>query len=177
MAKTEAAPSLALIWAMAENGVIGKNNRLPWRLPSDMQFFMATTMAKPVIMGRKTFESMKAPLPGRTNIVVTRNADYAERAAPGVLVADSFAAAVTLGQECCEQGRVDELMVAGGNAIYASGLDLANRLYVTTVHAQVEGDTQFPTVDWSQWTNTWSRHYDADNRHPYHFTIAQWDRT
>ena len=176
MANSEAQPSIALIWAMAENGVIGNNNRLPWRLPSDMQFFMATTMAKPVIMGRKTFESMKAPLPGRANIVVTRNTNYAQRVASGVMVADSFAAAVTLGRECCQRDRIDELMVAGGHAIYVSGLNLANRLYVTTVHAEIEGDTQFPAVDWSQWSNTWQRHYAADNRHPYNFTIAQWDR-
>ena len=177
MPKPTAVPSLALIWAMAENGVIGNNNRLPWRLPGDMQFFMATTMAKPVIMGRKTFESMKAPLPGRTNIVVTRNSDYAQRVAPGVEVAGSFEAAVQLGQDICQRDRVDELMVAGGFAIYANGLALAQRLYVTKVHAQIEGDTEFPEVDWSQWTNTWQRRYEADNRHPYAFTIAQWDRS
>lgn len=176
MAQPAAEPSLALIWAMAENGVIGKNNRLPWRLPNDMQFFMATTMAKPVIMGRKTFESMKAPLPGRTNIVVTGNADYAKGVAAGVVVADSFASAVAIGNECCQRDRLDEVMVAGGNAIYASGLELASRLYVTTVHAQVEGDTQFPELNWSTWTNTWERHYTADNRHAYSYTIAQWDR-
>lgn len=176
MTKVVAAPSLALIWAMAENGVIGNNNRLPWRLPNDMQFFMATTMAKPVIMGRKTFESMKAPLPGRTNIVVTRNTDYIDRVAAGVQVATSFEAAVTLGQEICQRDRRDELMVAGGYAIYASGLELANRLYVTTVHAEIEGDTEFPAVDWTQWSNTWQREYDADNRHSYRYTIAQWDR-
>ncbi len=168
--------SVALIWAMAENRVIGRDNRLPWRLPTDMQFFMHSTVAKPVIMGRNTFESMKAPLPGRTNIVVTRSADYALRVAPGVQVASSFESALELAQAVCERDQRTEMMVAGGSAIYAAGLAVATRLYVTTVHADIEGDTYFPVVDWEQWRNVWSRRYEIDARHKHPFTIAQWDR-
>ena len=165
---------IALIWAMAANGVIGRDNRLPWRLPADMQFFLMTTMSKPVIMGRKTFESMKAPLPGRTNIVVTRNASY--QAAPGVVVVDSFDIALDRAREQCLADGRDEIMVAGGEGIYKLALPQATRLYVTQVQADIDGDTKFTDVDWSQFSQLWRREYPADRRHPHAFSISQWDR-
>jgi dihydrofolate reductase len=132
---------VALIWAMARNRVIGRDNRLPWRLPRDMQFFVATTMGKPVIMGRRTFESMKAPLAGRTNIVVTSDTGYRRE---GVLVAHSLEAALDLAQAQCRADDVEEAMVIGGAEIYRVALPLATRLYVTLIDADVEGDTFFP---------------------------------
>jgi dihydrofolate reductase len=158
---------------MADNGVIGRGNRLPWRLPKDMQFFMAATMGKPVIMGRKTFESMKAPLPGRTNIVLTREAQYARE---GVKVVPNFAEALKVAKAQCLLDGVDEIMVAGGAEIYRLGLAVATRLYVTRVHADVTGDTYFPDVDWSQWEEARSESFAADDRHSHPFSISVYNR-
>jgi len=108
--------------------------------------------------------------------VISRNEDYAKQTPAGVLVASSFADALSLGQHQCHQDDCGEIMVAGGHAVYETGLVQANRLYVTTVHAEIEGDTYFPEVDWSQWHCTWQRDYPQDGRHPHNFTIAQWDR-
>ena len=164
---------IALIWAMSRNGVIGRGNRLPWRLPKDMQFFMATTMGKPVIMGRRTFESMKAPLPGRTNIVITRNADYHRE---GIKVAHDLSAALALAEaQCLIDGR-DEIMVAGGADIYRLALPVATRLYVTTVDADLDGDTFFPEIDFKQWREVRSESFPADAANSYPFTIAVFER-
>ncbi len=163
-----------MIWAMSRNRVIGQNNRLPWRLPADMQFFMMTTMGKPVIMGRKTFASMKAPLPGRTNIVVTSNSEFT--AAEGVVVVNSLDAALTAARAQCVTDGCDELIVAGGHDIYASMLPQAQRLSVTEVQAEVEGDVHFPALSWDDWRIIWHRDYAADERHDHAFTIAQWER-
>ncbi len=165
---------ISLIWAMAENGLIGRENTLPWRLPTDMRHFMATTMGKPVIMGRKTFESMKAPLPGRTNIVVTRNKSWAR---DGVKVVHDLTAAVQLAEQQCLIDGVDEVMVIGGADIYALALPLATRLYVTHVHSKPEGDVFFPEVDWTQWQCLQSKHYKADDKHSADFTISIYERS
>ena len=164
---------ISLIWAMAENGVIGRGNSLPWRLPRDMQFFMTATMGKPVIMGRKTFESMKAPLPGRTNIVMTRAADYERK---GVRVVANFAEALKVARAQCELDGKDEIMVAGGAEIYRLALAVATRLYVTTVHAEVEGDTWFPELDWSLFEEARAESFPADDRHSHSFTISVFNR-
>jgi len=164
---------IALIWAMSRNRVIGRGNRLPWRLRTDMQYFMATTMGKPVIMGRRTFETMKAPLPGRTNIVVTRNVDYHR---PGIRVANDLDAALALAEaQCLIDGR-DEIMVAGGADIYRLALPVATRLYMTTVAAELEGDTYFPEVDLEQWREVRSESFPADAANSYPFTIALLER-
>ena len=164
---------ISLIWAMAENRVIGRGNSLPWRLPKDMQFFMAATMGKPVIMGRKTFESMKAPLPGRTNIVMTREAGY-ERS--GIKVAANFAEALRAARAQCEVDGADEIMVAGGAEIYRLALAVATRLYVTTVHAQVEGDTFFPEFDWGDFEEARAESFPEDEKHSHDFTISVFNR-
>jgi dihydrofolate reductase len=164
---------ISLIWAMAENGVIGRGNSLPWRLPKDMQFFMTATMGKPVIMGRRTFESMKAPLPGRTNIVMTRAADYDRE---GVRVVANFAEALKVARAQCEVDGRDEIMVAGGAEIYRLALAVATRLYVTTVHAEIEGDTWFPEVDWSLFEEVRAESFPADERHSHPFTISVFNR-
>jgi dihydrofolate reductase len=164
---------ISLIWAMAENGVIGRGNSLPWRLPKDMQFFMTATMGKPVIMGRRTFESMKAPLPGRTNIVMTRGAGYDRE---GVRVVANFAEALKVARAQCEVDGRDEIMVAGGAEIYRLALAVATRLYVTTVHAEIEGDTWFPEVDWSLFEEVRAESFPADERHSHPFTISVFNR-
>ncbi len=158
---------------MAENGVIGRDNGLPWRLPRDMQFFMTATMGKPVIMGRKTFETMKAPLPGRTNIVLTREADYDRE---GIKVVSNFAEALKAARAQCEIDGVDEIMVAGGAEIYRLALAVATRLYVTTVHGLVEGDTLFPEVDWSLFEQARAESFPPDEKHSHPFTISVFNR-
>jgi dihydrofolate reductase len=165
---------VSMIWAMDRNGVIGRDNDLPWRLPRDMKHFMTTTRGHPVIMGRRTFESMnRRPLPGRTNIVVTRDAGYR---APGILVAGNLTDALALAQRQCRKDGVDEVFITGGAGLYAEGLALADRLYVTEIDAQVEGDTIFPDVDWSGWRCLHSVAHGADADHDYAFTISTFER-
>ncbi|MGQ0683382.1 dihydrofolate reductase [Bradyrhizobium sp.] len=141
-------PQVVLIAAVAENGVIGAGGAIPWRLKSDMQRLKAITLDKPVVMGRKTFESLRRPLPGRTNIVVTRDASYR---APGAVVANSFesARAVALGDAL--RRCAPEIAIIGGAEIYAQWMDVADRLEITEVHARPEGDTRFPAIDPAQW--------------------------
>ncbi len=158
---------------MSRNRVIGRGNGLPWRLPKDMQFFMTSTMGHPVIMGRKTFESMKAPLPGRTNIVVTRNDEYRRE---GIRVAADLATALTIAREQCRADGVDEVFIAGGAEIYRAALALATRLYVTEVDADIEGDTFFPEFDWRPWRRLSSEHYPADASHSCPFSISVFER-
>ncbi len=165
---------ISLIWAMARNGVIGRGNALPWRLPRDMQFFVAVTMGKPVIMGRKTFESMKAPLAGRTNIVLTRSADYARE---GIQVVTTFADALRTARAQAEIDGQNEIVVIGGAEVYRLGLAVATRLYVTRVEAEPEGDTVFPEVDWSAWEEASTQSFSADERHSYPFRISVYTRS
>ena len=131
-------PRISLIAALARNGVIGIENRLPWRLPEDLAHFKALTLGHPVIMGRKTFESLGRPLPGRTNVVITRNPDYRP---DGCLIAASIASALAL----C--GDADEAFFIGGAELYAQALPLAERLYLTEVAVDAEGDARFPDFD------------------------------
>jgi dihydrofolate reductase len=134
-------PRLNLIAALARNRVIGIDNRLPWRLPEDLAHFKAVTMGCPVVMGRKTFESLKSPLPGRTNIVVTRNADYRPA---GVLAVDSIPAALAA---CADAA---EVFVIGGAEIYRQALPLVARLFLTEVDVEADGDAWFPAFDPAQ---------------------------
>ncbi len=174
MLSEETPVHIALIWAMARNRTIGAKNGLPWRLPEDMQFFTRTTMGKPVVMGRKTFESMKAPLVGRTNVVVTRRPRY--RVPEGVLVFDSLTVALDTSVDIARRDGVDEVIVAGGAAVYRDALGVATRLYVTEVAADVEGDVHFPALDLSAWRPVWSEAHEADARHAYAFTISSYER-
>jgi dihydrofolate reductase len=140
---------VAIIAAVAENGVIGSGTDLPWRLPSDFAFFKRTTMGKPLIMGRKTFESIGKPLPGRTNIVVTRQQGYQP---DGVIVIDSLQAALAHAQAIAEADGAKEVMIGGGGEIYRAAMPLAERLYITHVKAAPAGDTTFPAIDPVLWT-------------------------
>jgi dihydrofolate reductase len=140
---------IVLIVAVAENGVIGSGGTIPWRLKSDMQRLKAMTMGKPIVMGRKTFESFpRGPLPGRTNIVVTR--DVAYRAA-GAVVTTSFADAKAIATGDALRRFATEIAVIGGAEIYAQWMDSADRLEITEVHARPDGDTRFPAVDPAAW--------------------------
>jgi dihydrofolate reductase len=142
------APQIVLIAAVAEDGVIGACGAIPWRLKSDMQRLKAITLNKPVVMGRKTFESLRRPLPGRTNIVVTRDANY--RAA-GAVVANSFEDAGTVALGDALRRFAPEIAIIGGAEIYAQWMGSADRLEITEVHARPEGDTRFPDIDPAQW--------------------------
>lgn len=164
---------ISLIWAMAENRVIGRNNSLPWRLPNDMRHFMQTTMGRPVIMGRKTFESMKSALPGRANIVLTQNDQWQRE---GVQVVANLDEAIALAESQCLIDGIDEVMIIGGAQIYELALPLADRLYVTLVHAEPEGDVYFPSVDLSAWQITYEERFDGDQRHSSDYTFQTLER-
>jgi dihydrofolate reductase len=141
---------LSLIVAAANNNVIGRNNELPWHLPQDLKYFKSVTLGKPVIMGRKTFESIGKPLPGRTNIVITRQSDWQHA---GVLVASSVKDAVALAENFRnELGQTaEEIMVIGGAEIYRSALPLADKVYLTRIDADVIGDAWFPALSETDW--------------------------
>ena len=139
---------IVLMVAVAENGVIGSKGTIPWRVKSDVLRLKTMTMGKPVVMGRKTFESLRRALPGRTNIVVTRDANY--RAA-GAVVTTSFPNAWTIARGDALRRFVTEVAVIGGAEIYAQWMHLADRLEVTEIHARPEGDTRFPPIDPADW--------------------------
>lgn len=143
--------TVALIAAAARNGAIGRDKDLPWRLPQDLRHFKSMTLGKPVIMGRRTYESIGKPLPGRDNIVVSRHADWP--APPGVMLANSLSGALEIAQEALEaRGEPDgEIMVMGGGEIYRNSLPLASRIYLTRVELDVEGDTYFPELPNIEW--------------------------
>jgi dihydrofolate reductase len=164
---------LCLIAAVAENGVVGKNNALPWHLPEDLKYFKRMTLGKPIVMGRKTFESIGRPLPGRTNIVVSRNQSYAPE---GVQVVDSLISSLTLAEGIAEAGEQKDLMVIGGAAIYAAALPLAQCLYITEVHGEVEGDAFFPEMDWSVWREVSRTRNVAPASGGYDFSFVVFER-
>lgn len=143
---------LTIVVAVAENGVIGRGDDLPWRLSGDLKRFRAITWGKPILMGRRTFQSIGKPLPGRTSIVITRDRDFA--APEGVLVAASLEEAVEQGRRVAARLGVDEIAVIGGAQIYAQTLPIADRLRLTQVHGTPEGDVRFPQFDLAQWEET-----------------------
>lgn len=140
--------TISLIVAVAENGVIGAKGGLPWRLSSDLKTFRRLTMGKPIIMGRKTFQTLKRPLDGRDNIVVTRDPTFE---VAGVSVVDSVADALILARMLARTRGEDEVMIIGGAEIYRHALARADRIYWTEVHAHPEGDTHFPALDTGEW--------------------------
>jgi dihydrofolate reductase len=148
---------------MARNHVIGRDNGLPWRLPADLQRFKAVTMGKPVLMGRKTYESIGKPLPGRTNLVLTRDSGWR---APGVVVVHSIDEAL----------RGEELAGIGGAEIFQLLIPLATRIHLTRIEADIPGDTVFPPLDYSEWVETDSRSLAADLRNAYDMTFVTLER-
>lgn len=161
---------ISLIVAAAENNAIGKENRLLWRLPNDMKFFKNTTWALPVIMGRKTYESMGSkPLRGRKNIVITRQDQWQ---ASGVLVAKDMDDAIGLTKEM----DVNEIFIIGGGEIYKQAMPLAQRIYMTRVHSRPEGDTFFPAIDEKEWRLLSNTDHPADENHQYAYSFQVWER-
>jgi dihydrofolate reductase len=166
-------PEIFFVLAVAENGVIGRNNEIPWRLKADMQRFRALTMDKPVVMGRKTFLSLKRPLPGRTNIVMTRDPSFS---APGAVVTTSLEAALEVARGDALRRSVSEIAVIGGADIYAQWLDRADRLEITEVHAQPDGDTRFAPPDPAIWQETARERHVAAAGDSADFSYVTWRR-
>ena len=164
---------LAIIVAAAENGVIGRNNAVPWHLPGDLQYFKRVTMGKPIVMGRKTFESIGRPLPGRTNVVISRDPDYS---AEGVRVAGSLEAALRMAEDIALIDGAEELVVIGGAEIYREALPLARRLYLTEVHAVVDGDARLPDINWQVWRETQRERHAAEGNNPYDYSFVVFER-
>lgn len=160
---------LSLIVARGRNGVIGMAGGIPWRLPADQAFFKRVTLGKPIIMGRNTWESFpRRPLPGRDNIVLTRDWTYA---AEGARVYSSFAPAVSAARAIAARAGKDEVFVIGGQAIYERALPIADKLYITEVDAAPDGDAFFPDFDPAEWTETHTEPFEADEKNDHAFTI------
>jgi dihydrofolate reductase len=159
---------LSMIVAHADNRIIGKDNDMPWHLPADLAYFKKTTLGKPIIMGRKTYESIGRPLPGRQNIVISRDENYQ---------ADGVDSASSVEQALVEAGDVEEVMVIGGGAIYQHCLPAAQRLYITHIDAKIDGDTQFPAYDTVvQWQKVSSEKYTADEKNTFNLDFCLYDR-
>jgi dihydrofolate reductase len=152
---------ISLIVAASENNVIGRDGGLPWNLPDDLQYFKDTTKGHPILMGRKNFESIGRPLPHRRNIIITRQADYK---AEGCDVVGSLEEAITLA------GDDPEIFVIGGGEIYKQVMDIADRIYLTRVHAEIDGDVFFPELG-KEWREVSSKFHEANARHAYAFTF------
>lgn len=165
---------VVLVVAVAENGVIGSNGALPWRLKSDMAYFKSVTMNRPMLMGRKTWDSLpRKPLPGRTNIVLTRDASFA---ATGALVATSLEAALSAARGDALRRGVDEIAVIGGSDIFALMLPLADRVEFTRVHTRPAGDTTFPELPGAMWREAARRDFPASPQDDAPFTILTYER-
>lgn len=163
---------LSLIVALAENRVIGQHNQLPWHLPNDLKYFKRVTLGKPLIMGRKTYESIGRPLPGRVNIVITRQANYQPPGAnDSVKLVASLEAAHQLAQQICEQNGKDEAMIIGGAEIYTQALAMVDCMYLTEVHANVEGDAWFPEFDRRAWKKVSGEDHQAEGKNPYAYSF------
>jgi dihydrofolate reductase len=165
--------AVVLLAAVADNGVIGRGNAMPWRLSSDLKRFKALTLGKPVLMGRKTYMSIGKPLPSRTNIVVSRDVRFC---APGAVVGE-FEAAMTAARGDALRRGVDEIVVIGGTDIFTQTMALADRLEITHVHARPEGDTFFPAIDMRVWRESGRSDHPAGPRDEAAFSYVSYVRT
>lgn len=171
---TRSGVEVAFVVAVAENGVIGRDGTLPWRLSSDLKMFRRLTMGKPIIMGRRTWESLpKRPLDGRDNIVITRAADYR---ADGAHVAGSVDAALALAQRLAGERGVDEIAVIGGAQVFRDMMERVDRIYWTQVHGSPEGDTIFPELDAQEWREVGREPIDQTDRDQYAATLKIMER-
>lgn len=161
--------TVSLIGAASDNNVIGQLGQIPWKLPDDLKYFKEKTMGKPIIMGRKTFDSMGKPLPGRTNIVVTRRQDLKLE---GVLITDSLESALKL----AEKEKPEEIVVIGGGEIYRQALPHASRIYLTRVHTTVEGDAFFPEFSEDEWELLSEEKHEKDARNEFDYTYLTYER-
>ena len=162
-----------MIVATADNNIIGKDNDMPWHLPADLAYFKKVTLGKPIIMGRKTFESIGRPLPGRRNIVISRDESYQ---APGIDTVASVEQALSLVDGSDGNDAVEEIMVIGGGAIYQHCLPNADRLYVTHIRATIDGDTQFPHYDDGRWQKISSELRLSDEKNAYDLDFCIYQR-
>lgn len=160
---------ISLVVAAAENNAIGKNNQLLWHLPNDLKFFKNITWGMPVVMGRKTFEAVNKPLPGRFNIVITRQADWK---AAGTITATELNDAIKKAAET----NCKETMIIGGGEIYKQSMAIADIIYITRVHANLEGDTFFPAIDEAQWELASNEDFEKDEKHQYAYSFQKWVR-
>ncbi|WP_142683230.1 dihydrofolate reductase [Chitinophaga polysaccharea] len=160
---------ISIIVAASENNVIGINNMLPWRLPTDLKYFKSTTLGKPIVMGRKTFESLGKPLPGRPNIVITRQQDFQPE---GAYVVSS----VEEGIEKAKSFGGDELFITGGSQIFEQAWPLVERIYLTRVYAVVHGDAFFPQLDGAEFELVSDERHEADEKNQYSFAFQVWER-
>jgi dihydrofolate reductase len=161
--------NINLVVAASENNVIGKDNQLVWNLPNDMKFFKNITWAMPVIMGRKTYEALGKPLNGRTNIVITRNTSWN---AEGVKVVKSLEQALVAASETDSK----EAFIIGGGQIFEQSMSIAQRIYITRVHAELEGDAYFPVID-DSWKLVSTLDFPADEKHAYAYTFETWTKS
>ncbi|MDX2368921.1 MAG: type 3 dihydrofolate reductase [Colwellia sp.] len=169
---------LSMIVATADNNIIGKDNTMPWHLPADLAYFKKVTLGKPIIMGRKTYESIGRPLPGRRNIVISRDENYTPqgKGAEGIDVVTSVEQALALVNGSDGSDAVEEIMVIGGGAIYKHSLPNADRLYVTHIKASIDGDTQFPSYDDGCWRKTASELRVSDDKNAYDLDFCVYQR-
>lgn len=159
--------TITLIAALARNGVIGRNNQMPWKIPGEQAYFKRMTMGHPIVMGRKTWESIGRPLPGRRNVVVTRNRQFV---APGAEAVASLDEALT------QTGDADEIFIIGGGELYAQALPRAHRLLLTEIDAEFEGDAFFPVFDRSQWLETSRERYLPTQDQPFRHSFVVYER-
>jgi dihydrofolate reductase len=160
---------LSHLLAASENNVIGKNNQLPWNLPNDFKFFKNKTWGMPVIMGRKTFESLEKELPGRINIVVTSGKEWKRE---NVIIAHTIEEAIKKGEETdCK-----EIFIIGGGEIFKQSMDIVNRIYLTRVHATVNGDAFYPGVDETKFKLVFKDHHKSDEKHAFDYTFQTWEK-
>jgi dihydrofolate reductase len=163
---------LSAIVAADEHNAIGKNNQLPWHLPEDLKFFKRTTLGKPVLMGRKTYDSMGKPLKGRLNIILSRQKDL--QLPEGVLLVNSLNEAI----KELEKENTDEAFVIGGGKVFEEAMPIIERLYFTQVKTVIEdADVYFPHIDHSHWKLVWEEAHQADEKHAFDYTFQQFERT
>lgn len=160
-------PRLTIIAAIARNGVIGKNNTLPWHLPADMAFFKKTTTDHTIVMGRKNYQDIGRPLPNRRNIVLSRDPGFA---ANGCEIVNSFADMLD------KTSNDDKVFIIGGAAIYETALEYANKMYLTRIDADIEGDVFFPDINWSDWKEISNEHHEANEKNKFGFSIVEYER-
>lgn len=160
---------ISVIVAASENQVIGIDNKLPWHMPADLKYFKSHTLGKPIIMGRKTFESVGKPLPGRHNIVITRQPDYEQE---GVFVVPSIEAAI----DKARTFEGSELFITGGTEIFKQALPLVQRVYLTRIHTVVEGDAHFPVIHEPEWTLVKEDAHQPDEKNKYPYSFQVWER-
>jgi dihydrofolate reductase len=158
--------TISLIVAKSNNNVIGKNNQLIWHLPADLKHFKTITMGHTVVMGRKTYESMMKPLPGRTNVVITRQDNYHPE---GITIEPSL-------EDALKDLKVEEVFIIGGGEIFKQAMAVANKLYITEIHADFEGDTFFPEINQNVWVKTEEEKHLKDEKNPYDYTYITYQR-